>query len=802
MKPTLNFNETTPVALEGLGGLVRDHFCNGRLFATVSQHGGLLDVGYWGRQHMGAIHFFHGTPQSPWAKLLRVYAGVGEHRYHLTLKETHLYPFGYSSSSEVGGVKLKHDLLLLPDALVHRFKVTDNPQQLPVRIETLHQEEISANAQNNRTWSDMEFIPEMNALITSCTDLNPGGPISRDDGFLAQRGNPLVTEDCPEATTWIGIGCDSTLHYHRGYHRRSKHYLKGSPIKEKHAAIYLVFAYSREELEARLAGLSKTVHAECDTLLNGYAERLSLRPWIETGNKVLNSAFMQYPECVHHTKVPDESGAVRSTNVGYWVWGWDGLNVPYACTLANEPEYAAEILRFYHRQLNDQIGIPISFTGTFAARLQTSFPAQLEFIAMLYHTVAMTGDVALAKELMPTCRFLIDRCRERKVQETGLVKGCAMWPDFPEAMEETGNDVSSMNNSIMYQGLRSMEFLAAALGENQLAAECREWAATLRASFVKYLFDQEKGFFISSCDSETLKPRKHYCTQSIFWMTSFARELITHAPQRIADFMNKELRTDKCLLTLPHWDTAWMADGNQLGSSFPPGDHFYLNAQKLVGNVSGLKQWQGDVEWFWTFHTAPEAFTPESENEAEIGVDNPGGKQTFAVTTWYVGAYTGLGGLDFDHEGITFTPWGDAPLSIRGLRLHGTSIDFVLSGSGTQVETLKLNGKLLSAGTRKILWSQLNGEVARIELVRTDEVSSIPVIIRADGLRVEIDESGTGTLRARIDGTIFGEVVLQAAESARIKTDGLDFGARWDPATGTFTIPFNPGQPMILEVSI
>ena len=611
MKPNLNFNGTAPIASESLGGLVRDLFGNGRLFVTVSEHGGLLDIGYWGRQHMGAIHFFHGSPQSPWAKLLRVYAGVGEHRYHLTLKDTSLYPFGYSSSCEAEGVKMKHDLLVLPDALVHRLKVVENRQQLPVRIETLHQEAISAIGRSNRTWSDMEYVPELNALITACTDLNPGGPISRDDGFLAQRGNPIVSEDSPEATTWIGIGCDSPTSYHRGYHSRSKHYLAGSNIQSDRAAIYLVFAYSREELESRLIELSKSVHSECDALLDGYAKRLNSRPKIETENQILNSAFSQYPECIQQMKVSDEPGAVRATLSGYWVWGWDGLNAPYACALANEPEYAAQVLRFYHKRLHDQIGIPISFSGTFEARLQTSFPAQLQFIAMLYHTVATTGDVALAKELMPTCRFLLDRCRERKVQETGLVKGCAMWPDFPEAMEETGNDVSSMNNSIMYQGLRSMEFLAAAVGDDALATECREWAAALRASFVKYLFDEEKGFFISSCDSVTLEPRKHYCAQSVFWMTSFARELITHAPQRIADFMNKELRSDKCLLTLPHWDRAWMADGNQLGSSYPVADHFYLNAQKLVGNVSGLKQWQGDVEWFWGYHTAPEAFTPE-----------------------------------------------------------------------------------------------------------------------------------------------------------------------------------------------
>ena len=782
---------------------MRDHFGNGRLFATVSAHGGLLDISYWGRQHMGATHFFHGDPQSPWAKLFRVYAGVGDHRYHLTLADTRLYPFGYSSNSEAEGVRLNHDLLLLPDALVHRFQVTSNPQQIPVRIETLHQEEISANGRPNRSWSDMVLVPELHALVTSCTDLNPAGPTPQDDdGSLAQRGSPIIVEDLPEATTWIGIGCDSPVEYHRGYHPRSKHYLAGTDIKGGRAAMYVVFANSREELQARLVELSKTVHAECDALLDGYAERLRSRPQIETGNKILNSAFAQYPECIQQMKLPDVEGAIRGTLAGYFVWGWDAMNTPYSSALANEPEYAAAVLRFFQKTLHEGIGIPHSFTSDLKPRLKSAFPSQAQFIAMLYHTVATTGDLDLARELMPTCRFILDRCREIRVKDTGLVPGCALWPDFPEAMEENGNDISSMNNSMLYQGLRSMEFLAAAAGDPALAAECREWAATLRASFIKYLYDEEVGFFISSCDSVTFQPRKHYCPQSIFWMTSFARELITHAPQRIADFFNKELRSDKCLLTLPHWDTAWMADGNQLGSSYPVADHFYLNAQKLVGNAEGIKIWTGDLEWFWSFHTAPEAFTPESENEAEIGVDNPGGKQLQACTTWYVGAYTGLAGLDFDHEGITLTPWGEGPLSIRGLHLHGGSLDLELSGSGTQVDSLKLDGKLLPSGTRKILWSQWNGKTARIELVRSNIVPSAPVIVRADGLRVEAVESNNGALRARVDGSIYGEIVVQAPESARFTVDGETVSVQRDAATGSFLLPFLPGKPVALEVLV
>lgn len=800
MNNELYFDDLTPLAPQGLGGLVRDHFGNGRTFATVCAHGGLVNVSHWGRQHVGAHQFFQGDAQSPWVKLFRAYAGVEGERLYLTLNETSLYPFGYSSRAAAGRVGFAHEMLLLPDALVHRFSILSNPGKLPIRIEALHIEGATSVMRANREWCEWKFVPKLNALVTSCAD-SQAEIRPQDDGSLAQKGSTLTVKARPRITTWIGIGCDSSLDHHRGYHPRSKHYLAGANLRKGKAAMFLVFANSRKDLEARLAALSRSVHSECEALVGGYEKRLRTRPQIHTGNKVLDSAFSQFPELIRCMKVPDRPGAIKATLAGYSVWGWDGMTSPPACDLANEPEFAGDVLRFYHETCNKAVGIPHAYSSTFEPLLKSPFPAQAQFIAVLYHHVSCTGDVNLARELLPTCQFILDRCRERTVRKTGLVEGHALWPDFPEAMNENGRDVSSMNNSLLYQGLRSMEYLAIALGKKTLAAECREWATRLRASFVRYLFDQKKGFFVSSCDSRTLKPRRHYCPQAVFWVSPFARELVSHDPVRIADFLNKELRSDKCLLTMPHWDSAWMADGNQLGSSFPAADLFYLNVQKLVANPAGLKSWLGDVEWFWRRHTAPEAFTPEAGNEAEIGIDNPGCKQLQACSTWYVGLYSGLAGLDIDHEGITLTPWGDQPVSINGLRLRGFSVNLDIKGEGNKVGSLVLNGKPLPTGSRKISWSQIKGKTARIVLTRSKKAPPCPEIIRADGLSVRIIESAKGKLLARVEGVMSGEIVVRAPASSMIRCDGESLAVPRETSTGTFAIPFLNGKPISLDVS-
>jgi len=801
--PQLHFDGgAAPVAKRGLGGLIRDHFGNGRIFCTVGHHGGITNVSYAGDQHLGAGGFFQGALETGWHKNFRFYVAIDEKNYYPELNDTRLFPFGLTSHCTEAGVKMEYDLLLLPDTLVQRVKFTGNPGRRTLRIGMIHQEDINAVGGSNRTWTAFAYDKKFNAFIASCRDINPPPPVRpASEESLAQIDRGPELHDSPDVTTWIGLGCDVPFTVRGSYHARSKQYIRSAFFKKKEAAFYLVFARSREELEKRLATLKRTVHRECDELLLGYETRLRERPQIDVGDPVLNSAFLQFPEMIQHMKVADVPGAARATLAGYWVWGWDGMMPLLPSVLANERDYDPDSFRFFQRTLDQRFGIPHQFSTSLQLKLKGPFPSQCQYIASLYHYVAITGNLKIAREVFPTCRFILEKCRRDVVGDTGLVSGSALWPDYPEAMEENGHDISSMNNSLLYQGLRSMEYLATALGEKAIAHDCREWARRLRASFVKYLFDPEKGYFISSCSSIDFKPRKHYCCQAVFWLTPFARELVSHAPATIATFMDENLRAPKCLLSLPHWDTCWMADGNQLGSSYPAADYFYLNVHKLVGNDTALKNWLGDVKWYWRHHTAPEAWTPEAENEEMFGPDNWGGKQDQACSTWYASVYIGLAGLDFDHEGLTITPWGDRPVKIGGLRLRDTWVDIKLSGKGAHLGALKLDGKPLNTALHKISWNEFKGRKAKLEIVRTTKAPTHPVILSADGLRVDLIEAKPGRLEARITGGISGEIVVRAAKRAKVLVDGEPFAASYSSELGAFTVPFlTPGK-LRLEIA-
>ncbi|MDR1146331.1 MAG: hypothetical protein LBK71_09385 [Verrucomicrobiales bacterium] len=794
----LNFDELVPVADRELGGLRRAHFTNSRLFAILAPHGGLIDIRFFGWQCYPGATFFSGALETAYHKVFRPYvrfgAGLPLERYALPLNHTQLFPFGTSSTATLRGEKFIHETLLLPDALVQRV---ESRGRQPVSFELVHNDDPSRCHRDGRVWSPFKFDRRANALIAAVTDRH-AEPYRGGDS-LAQQALPIVARDIPYAKTWLGLGCDVPFSC-RHTLNHFKFYLQCEPTGAKQAAFYLVFAPSRAALRKRLATLSTAVHRECQTLKDEYFARLKSRPQIDiAGNKVLNSAFAQQIEGLQVLKVLDVPGASRAAAQAY-TWGWDALTPCQAFQFGNEAAYTANIFHFLQKTLHPRVGIPHMFFLNFKPRLQAAFASQMQFAANLYSYVAVTGDLKTARAVWPTCLFLMRRSLRDRAGQCGLARGVSLWPDLPEWLDEDGQDLSALNNSLLYQGLRGMEYLGRALGEPATADQCADAAAKLRADFVNYLYDKKIGYFVLSCSAVDFKPRKHYPCEAIFWLTPFARELTAHAPARIADFMHRHLRADKCLLSLPQWDQSWMRDGNQLGSSFPSADYFYLQAGKLAGRGEMLRAWLGDVEWHWHYHTQPEAFTPEAANEADFGPDNTGQIHSQTSATWYAAVFYGAAGLDFDHEGLTVTPWSDVPVTIRGVNLRGTRTDITVRGRGNYLARLQLNGKTLPAGSRKIAWSQLTGRSARLEITRTDQAPQEPEILRADGLRVQLLRSGKGELVATINGDMHGEVVLHVPVSCQVRLNNEPVTVRPNDAAQSI-IPYRRGERMQLTVS-
>ena len=164
----------------------------------------------------------------------------------------------------------------------------------------------------------------------------------------------------------------------------------------------------------------------------------------------------------------------------------------------------------------------------------------------------------------------------------------------------------------------------------------------------------------------------------------------------------------------------------------------------------------------------------------------------------YTGAFTGLAGLDFDHEGLTFNPCGNTPVSITNLELCGRAIDIKVSGSGPHVESLKLNGRALGAACRKILWDGLK-QKNRIEIVRSTKAAKHPCVIRADGLKVSDVSLKGARLSCVVGGAMSGELLVSAPAGAKPLVDGRPVAALRDDC-GNISVPIAAGGRHVVEL--
>ena len=92
----------------------------------------------------------------------------------------------------------------------------------------------------------------------------------------------------------------------------------------------------------------------------------------------------------------------QATLAGYFVWGWDNLNIVVAAPLANEADYAAT-LRFLQQTRHKQVGILHAFTGSFQPLYKGPFPWLAQFIAALYHAVSTSGEVIIQAPAAAKC---------------------------------------------------------------------------------------------------------------------------------------------------------------------------------------------------------------------------------------------------------------------------------------------------------------------------------------------------------------------------------------------------------------
>ncbi len=671
-------------------GVERISFSGGRLAADLVRHGGLTRIIYYGNQRGGDAEFFHAEAISAWQELFRPVVRLGGKRYALEFHDTTIYPTGYTSYCESAGIRVRHELIVANQELCFNLEVlSGNPAGL--EFELINTDICTRRDKPTRCWDKVE-----NAFpLWRVTDRYPEAEVAAEQksGYLtlAQRGDRFVAP-APHSETHFGIIGTSEIAFRETPWIFRKHYY-AQKLNGNRASFILGFGHAGEaELVERLK------HApSCFSFPDG-----ANSPRFRSGDPVLDSFMDNAPDILDSFAVKDLPGAYRAADSGYWVWGWDGMVWAEAFGLLNRTGAMFDVLDFYRRTADPESGIFHEMHPDQRPYKSMAFPAQCLYAVLLYQAFIYSGDEAKTREYLPFAEEIVRRAGLLEVEQSGLIRGVALYPDHPEDLDQDGDDLSVFNNGIYYQALRALEELNRKLGMQ--TANYQSLAERTRNNFDRF-FDAETGCFYDSLSAKDFSPRRHYPVYALLYVTPFAGELLTGKLPAAAHAAKEHFAMRQGCRILSWKDTAYMLDGNQLGMYMPSTERYYRELCHFLDPAANRAKFRADLGWNWKKLTLPEALTCEYENHG-FTPDNPGRKQFFTLKPWASNAYRFLLGIECTLDGIAFGDSAEPGSTTENLRWRGKTLAIRNTGGAGPVTRLTLNGTE-QTNLEMIRWEQL-----------------------------------------------------------------------------------------------
>lgn len=751
-------------------------FSGGRLACSVADHGGIETLKFFGDQTSGRQGLFASSFRSAYPRIFRPQLLVGKKVYTLGIGDGALHPSGWTGrlSLPEEGITAEIALVCSNAALIQAARILKNPKKRKIGLRLMHRDHTAVE-HDGRTWSPWKA--HGGTMTCKVTDML-AGKSGKDEVVYEEDRQQYQMSYADEAephVTRIGVVGDRAVTM---WNRHSLRAFVTEPTACNHVAIAVIFGKTEADFRAEKKRLSGKVSAAAWAETDEWAKMERQAPCAEGLPEVAASFVKQAPALFRALTPKDQPGGWRSNFDAYWIWGWDNLFQAHTLLLAGGMDATREMLELFERTAHPEWGIAHAFDQRMRLRLSQLPSTQGFFSLVAWHHWALTGDLATVRRHWP---FISNWLKTAKAQpkRDGLFVGLSMYPDYPQAVGQNGNDMAAMDNSVAYQALRAIEQMADALEDAAVAEDARRMAEACRTGFRKRLWDGKRGYWFDSLDADTLEPRPSYPTYAMFWSSPFAGELI-HDRARTAAFMEKNHRCPGGLRMLPIWDPGFNDDGNQLGQHYPPtGDATYLRLMAETGRQDRLREWLGWLETSWRQNTVPEGTTLEAENDGPLRPDNPGGKQFFSIKTWYEGLVGGILGLSFDCGGLTASAGLDGPLHWKGIPAYGRKWSIKVVGKGAHVSKIEVGGTTWK-GTCKVPLPK-RGSTA-IVIHRTAKAPAHPVLRSADGAEALASETSPGKLTLKISAPTRVLLRFRCAGKPKVTIGGESVSVDWHKA--------------------
>lgn len=720
--------------------------------------------------------------------------------YKPVYAKSKVWPFGIESDWNFNGVVLKQRVMAVDEAIVLQIVVPDNiPSGIRFKLEFFENFALTrgspddfrfSNGGNPRKWEPWKFSADLNVLETNVlTTPLPSREHADPKPFQTYC---LIAADFPQEHSERPIN--------------AKHLLK-SPVLEsgKTYSFVVGFDLSQEVLRTKSADLIKNLPQRIEQQVERYRKVAENSPQLKSPYAGLDDFISLAPGYHESLKITGHPGAIRAKTTSYWVWGWDGITSNYATAYWGDVVLIRDMLSFYEATADKDKGIGHGFDFDMKPNSISALPAQGMYVSLLQLYYANSGDIALVKQRYPFAKIIFDRMAAAEVGKTGLSKGTSLFPDFPEAMSETGDDISGFNNTVFYCAARSMEFLATLTGDKEQQKKAGAVARRFEKHFMSLFFNAEKKFIVSSIDAKTLQQRDSYNTNAIRWENNYCADLTDSMNVAALDFFKKNAVTAMGLREIPLWNKSYDMDANQLHCWWPATGEYFIRLINENNQKPLVDQW---VKWvsYWIKHlSVPEGisyYIETDEPEFDRWTSLKGTWQGYSMRGWYQAAMHGVVGVGTDAGGVTFYPYDGEEMTLTGLNYRGKKFDIEWKGRGRYIESIEAAGMIIK-GTHKLPADVYKNKERISVVVKRVEANPYPVTV-ATGVAVALQDYkySDGVIRANLDGVGFTRLKFNAARLPVVKVKGRRVPVVYNAELHTAFIELNlrPGDMQAIEI--
>jgi len=635
-------------------------FCDGRTAIEVSNEA-ISEVDFFGPKLRGNYRvfkkrFWHG---------IRFFLNDNSKRTVLKPKKCEILPFGFKSKSETFeyGIYVADDrifLVVTPDFDCNLdVEIDDNTLFYP---ET-HEHKNTGMGGGERVWE--KFRIEDNCLVAKYTE-------NGSETFVSFSSNKeLSFRQTPKNTKYVLT-------------------LNGLKKGEKSVVCLALSNYSFRDYE----GYEQLIE-------NQYAryEKVAKRmPVLKSSHPLLNQFFELAPMYHESLKTTDVKGALRAQSTCYWVWGWDTMTSNNCAFYWGDMEAIAEMLECFEKYSHPELGIAHAFGFDMSVSDSAAPPpAQGMYITLLDLYRIAGGDFkkhyAYAKKLTKTIF-------DSEVNNTGFCIGTSLYPDHRALVNETGNDISTFNNTVSYCAIRSMEKLAKAAGDAETEQKSKAFADRMLENFEDIMYNEGIGFIDSSVDATTYEKRNVPTNNAVKWENNYCGELVSKRGEQYLKFYEENLVSPSGIRPVPEWSEVYDADANQLHCWWTVMSEFYTRLINKYDRPDLINQYASWVEYWTEKLMCPEGISCY-DNEYEVPYDNWNARcgtwHGYNMRGFYNSLVHAFVGVDFDENGLNIYPYSGEELELNNLHFGERTFDIKMSGSGKNVKKVIFNGEDLGS---------------------------------------------------------------------------------------------------------